>query len=407
MPVAACIGGKVQKFDYVNVTHMNRQNLELFAEKCRVSGEGIRFYIIKNGGFKLLFSDEDILEEALDHMKAREFTVYIEHTPPQPNEVAVETGTMRGKKGQTKAKGKGKKKGKGKVMDKEKGKTKVVEDDDIVFLGVVGGRNDMNAETGGLEDDEINNETETGGVGIFEENVEFLDNENDIGIASGSNDAEEDNSENTSIDMMASENDLNEHRQSDDEKKWPNFVAFNPDQMYDPALELGMIFSSKKEFKKAVQSHAIKSKRTVKFTKNDSFRVYAVFIKIQIGDSRVNDQPPILPPIVEQNESMYHDVEPEILTEPGPTSTPPCVQGPTMYEQLQVANTNISFQPQVTLQSRLNIRAPSPMTGTSFMPSFSSRPSDPISKTIVKEHGRKGVDISKWPSQSSEDHGKK
>ncbi|KAL2235316.1 UNVERIFIED_CONTAM: hypothetical protein Sindi_1263800, partial [Sesamum indicum] len=267
MLVAACIGGKVQKFDYVNVTHMNRQNLELFAEKCGVSGEGIRFYIIKNGGFKLLFSDEDILEQALDHMKVSEFMVYIEHTPPQPNEVAVETGTVRGKKGQTKAKGKGKKKGKGKVMDKEKGKTKVVEDDDIVFLGVVGGRNDMNAETGGLEDDEINNETEAGGVGIFEENV---------GIASGSNDAEEDNSENTSIDMVASENDLNEHRQSDDEEKGPNFVAFNPDLMYDPALELGMIFSSKKEFKKAVQSHAIKSKRTVKFTKNDSFRMYAV-----------------------------------------------------------------------------------------------------------------------------------
>ena len=110
---------------------------------------------------------------------------------------------------------------------------------------------------------------------------------------------------------------------------------------------------------------------------------------------------------MEQHESMFHDVEPEILTEPGPTPTPPCVQGPTMYEQLQMTNANMSFQPQVTLQPRLNIRAPPPMTGTSFMPSFSSRPSDPISKTIVKEHGRKWVDISKWPSQSSDDHGQK
>ncbi|KAL2235253.1 UNVERIFIED_CONTAM: hypothetical protein Sindi_1257500 [Sesamum indicum] len=899
MPVAACIGGKLQKFDYVNVTHMNRQNLELFAEKCGVSGEGIRFYIIKNGGFKLLFSDEDILEQALDHMKSREFTVYIEHTPPEPNEVAVETGPVRGKKGKTKAKGKGKGKGKGKVMEKKKGKTKVADDDDIVFLGVVGGGNDMNAETRGEEDDEINNETEAGGVGIFEENVEFLDNENDIGIDSGSNDAEEDNSENESIDMVASENDLDEHRQSDDEENGPNFVAFNPDQMYDPALELGMIFSSKKEFKKAVQSHAIKNKRTVKFTKNDSFRVYAVcsgegcewkihatklkneqtfqvnlykdehtcpqvfkvknvktswlserylqdfksdpkkcvkgwrvdimnqlrchvsrdqayrakrealkklegspeyqFTKLwdyaeelrktnpgstvilgindengqnrfekfyvcfstlkqgilggcrpvicvdgchlkgphkgilltavgvdpnnnlypiayavvqrestdtwewfltvlkqdvciqrdseytfmsnkqkglvqafqsvfpnaahrfcvrhlhnnfknagfrglayknamwkaprastveefklrmeeikkldekafdwlnekppsdfnanimdardkpiltmlewireylmrrlqenrekaskkwkgtlcpkikkllqkhidKIGDcipikandryyqiscydgsqfsvdlerrtctcrlwqlsgipckhacsaifnqnlqpeemaetgfipplppnfgrgpgrpagarnrepdedkdmqepgldeiqmntlfskagssstsntrkrrhsvyedpnrvtmpatnSGVNDPATILPPIVEQHEPMQHDLEPEILTEPGPTPTLPCVQGPTMYEQLQMTNANMSFQPQVTLQPRLNIRAPPPMTGTSFMPCFSSRPIAPISKTIVKEHGRKWVDISKWPSQSSDDHGQK
>ncbi|KAL2253101.1 UNVERIFIED_CONTAM: hypothetical protein Sindi_0104800 [Sesamum indicum] len=263
MPVAACIGGKLQKFDYVNVTHMNRQNLELFVEKCGVSGEGMRFYIIKNGGFKLLFSDEDILEQALDHMQTREFTVYIEHTPPEPNEVAVETGPVRGKKGKTKAKGKGK--GKGKVMEKEKGKTKVAEDDDIVFLGVVGGNN-MNAETGGEEDDE------TGGNDMNDEN----DIGNDMNDENDENDAEEDNSENESIDMVASENDLDEHRQSDDEENGPNFVAFNPDQMYDPALELGMIFSSKKEFKKAVQSHAIKNKRTVKFTKNDSFRVYAV-----------------------------------------------------------------------------------------------------------------------------------
>ncbi|KAL2251533.1 UNVERIFIED_CONTAM: hypothetical protein Sindi_2275600 [Sesamum indicum] len=102
-----------------------------------------------------------------------------------------------------------------------------------------------------------------------------------------------------------------------------------------------------------------------------------------------------------------HDLEPEILTEPDPTPTPPCVQGPTMYKQLHMTNTNMFFQPQVTLQPKLNIRAPPPMTGTSFMPSFSSRPAAPIFKTIVKEHGRKWVDISKWPSQSSDDHGQK
>ncbi|KAL2226675.1 UNVERIFIED_CONTAM: hypothetical protein Sindi_2026200 [Sesamum indicum] len=147
-------------------------------------------------------------------------------------------------------------------MEKEKGKTKVADDDDIVFLGVVGGGNEMNAETGGEEDDE------TGG--------NDMNDENDIGNdMNDENDAEEDNSENESIDMVASENDLDEHRQSDDEENGLNFVAFNPDQMYDPTFELGMIFSSKKEFKKAVQSHAIKNKRIVKFTKNDSL-VYAV-----------------------------------------------------------------------------------------------------------------------------------
>ncbi|KAL0435074.1 UNVERIFIED_CONTAM: hypothetical protein Sradi_0215300 [Sesamum radiatum] len=121
-------------------------------------------------------------------------------------------------------------------------------------------------------------------------------------------------------------------------------------------------------------------------------------------DSGVNDQPPILPPIVEEHEPMQHDITPHILTEPGPTPTPPCVQGPTMYDQLRMAHTNVSFQPQVTLQPRINIRAPPPMTGTSFMPCFSSKPAIPVSKTVVKEGGRKWVDISKWPSQNSEDH---
>ncbi|KAL2248474.1 UNVERIFIED_CONTAM: hypothetical protein Sindi_2699700 [Sesamum indicum] len=585
MPVAACTGGKVQKFDYVNVTHMNRQNLELCVEKCGVSREGIR-----------------------------EFTVYIEDTPPEPNEVAVETGPVRGEKGKTKAKGKGKEKGKGKVMDKEKRKTKVVENDDIVILGVVGGGNDMNAEKGGLENDEINNETEAGGVDIFEENVEFLDNENDIGIVSGSNDAEVDNFENESIDMVASENYLDEHRQSDDEEKRPNFVAFNPDQMegcewkihatklkneqtfqvnlykdehtcpqvfkvknvktswlserylqdfkYNPKrcvkgwrvdimnelrchVSRDQVYRAKREALKKLEGspeyqftklwdYAKELRKTnpgstvilgindengqnrfekfyvcfsaskqgflggcrlvicvdvchlkgphkgilltavgldpnnnlypiayavVQRESTDTWEWFLTMLKqdvciqrdseytfisdkqkgliqafqsvfpnaahrlqenrekkhprsenrvtIPATNSGVNDQPSILPPIVEQHEPMQHDVEPEILTEPGLTPTPPCVQGPTMYEQLQMAKTNISFQPQVTLQPRLNIRAPPPMTGTSFMPSFSSRPTAPISKTIVKEHGRKWVDISKWPSQSSENHGQK
>lgn len=50
---------------------------------------------------------------------------------------------------------------------------------------------------------------------------------------------------------------------------------FNPEETYDPTFQLGMIFSKKEEFKKAVQSHAIKTKRTLNFTKNDKIKVYA------------------------------------------------------------------------------------------------------------------------------------
>ncbi|KAK4397033.1 hypothetical protein Sango_1539900 [Sesamum angolense] len=72
-----------------------------------------------------------------------------------------------------------------------------------------------------------------------------------------------------------------------------------------------------------------------------------------------------------------------------------------------MAHTSMPVQPQMTLQPRLNIRAPPPMTGIGVMPCFSSRPLIPVSKTIIKEHGKKFVDLSKWPSQSAKDHQQK
>ncbi|KAK4405526.1 hypothetical protein Sango_0559100 [Sesamum angolense] len=222
LPVANCIGGKVMKFDYMNALHMNKNNLDLFAEKCGISGEGLRYYIIKNGGFKLLLNDEDILEQVLEQLEKREFTVYIEFDPPKPQEVAVESDRV-GKNATEKKKNKVKKK-EGNGKDKW--------------------------------DDEL-----------YENFVDDVSAEMDS--------ADETNSE-SSGDVVVSDNDMDEHRLSEDDDNEPNFPVFNPVEMYNPSLELGMIFCSKKEFKKAVQSYAIKQKRSVKFTKNDSFRVYAV-----------------------------------------------------------------------------------------------------------------------------------
>ncbi|KAK4411440.1 hypothetical protein Sango_0217000 [Sesamum angolense] len=55
----------------------------------------------------------------------------------------------------------------------------------------------------------------------------------------------------------------------------PSYPVFNPEETYDPTFDLGMMFSNKAEFKKALQSYAIKSKRTLKFIKNDKVRIYA------------------------------------------------------------------------------------------------------------------------------------
>ncbi|KAK4417331.1 hypothetical protein Salat_2558700 [Sesamum alatum] len=117
---------------------------------------------------------------------------------------------------------------------------------------------------------------------------------------------------------------------------------------------------------------------------------------LNVSESEVNGQQPILPPV---NQGVPHeDIEvgaaADIITEPGPSIltqpgslTQPTVQGPSMYEQLQMAHTNMAVQPQVVLQPRLNIRAP-PMSGTSFMPCFSIRPAQPVPKAIIKENGQ-------------------
>ncbi|KAG8377713.1 hypothetical protein BUALT_Bualt08G0061400 [Buddleja alternifolia] len=52
-------------------------------------------------------------------------------------------------------------------------------------------------------------------------------------------------------------------------------IVFNPRDKYDHPFELGMLFSTKDEFRDAVHNHAVKTRRSLKITKNDSRRVYA------------------------------------------------------------------------------------------------------------------------------------
>ncbi|KAL0399904.1 UNVERIFIED_CONTAM: hypothetical protein Sradi_2333700 [Sesamum radiatum] len=78
------------------------------------------------------------------------------------------------------------------------------------------------------------------------------------------------------VDVVDSDDDLDKNRLSDGEGGGSTHPVFNPVEMYNPTFELGMIFSTKKEFRQAVQSHAILTKRTLKFAKNDKIRVYAV-----------------------------------------------------------------------------------------------------------------------------------
>ncbi|KAL0292070.1 UNVERIFIED_CONTAM: hypothetical protein Scaly_2606400 [Sesamum calycinum] len=106
------------------------------------------------------------------------------------------------------------------------------------------------------------------GVGI--EKVDKVVHNEDNRDSCESSDEEED-------DVVDNEGDLDEAKDSvNGEGDGPSYPVFNLEEIYDPTFELGMMFfSNKDELKKALHSHAIKSKRTLKLKKNDKIRVYA------------------------------------------------------------------------------------------------------------------------------------
>ncbi|KAG8384160.1 hypothetical protein BUALT_Bualt04G0089300 [Buddleja alternifolia] len=87
--------------------------------------------------------------------------------------------------------------------------------------------------------------------------------------SSESNDSGED-------DLVDSQDDLDEHRVSDEDDEGPHYPLYCPIEKYNPTFMIGLEFSTKAEFREAIKSHAIKTRRTLKTTKNDGIRVFCV-----------------------------------------------------------------------------------------------------------------------------------
>ncbi|KAL0328025.1 UNVERIFIED_CONTAM: hypothetical protein Scaly_2235100 [Sesamum calycinum] len=84
--------------------------------------------------------------------------------------------------------------------------------------------------------------------------------------------SEEDLSENSE---GFSDSDNFDNDKASDDENGPKYPSFNSIDTYNPQFQLGMLFSSKKEFKTAVQLLAVRTRRNIKFAKNDKRRVYA------------------------------------------------------------------------------------------------------------------------------------
>ncbi|KAH6775990.1 hypothetical protein C2S52_013551 [Perilla frutescens var. hirtella] len=106
-------------------------------------------------------------------------------------------------------------------------------------------------------------------------------------------DVDDESEDDSEVDADVMETEFDEYKNSDGEYERPPPV-FNSAAIFHPDFSLGMIFSSKDQFKKAVQSHAINNKRSVKFTKNALDRCYARCVDEdcpwRINLTKVNDE---------------------------------------------------------------------------------------------------------------------
>ncbi|KAK4392728.1 hypothetical protein Sango_2050600 [Sesamum angolense] len=136
-----------------------------------------------------------------------------------------------------------------------------------------------------VENDRISVEIENDG---FSDSTEFDGNDIDLEIDVGGEKNVDDDAENrgrvvgdassssectSDEDIIGSGDDFeNEYENEAGDCK----AVFNASEKYDPNFEIGIIFSSKSDFKDAMYGHAVKTRRSLKIIKNDSRRIYAI-----------------------------------------------------------------------------------------------------------------------------------
>ncbi|KAG8363372.1 hypothetical protein BUALT_Bualt19G0015500 [Buddleja alternifolia] len=76
-------------------------------------------------------------------------------------------------------------------------------------------------------------------------------------------------------DIHESANELDSRKGSDEDNEEEKCPVFKTVQMFDPTLKLGLEFKNKNDFREAIHSHAIMTKRSINITSNDKTRIYA------------------------------------------------------------------------------------------------------------------------------------
>ncbi|KAL8511642.1 hypothetical protein ACS0TY_018158 [Phlomoides rotata] len=220
------------------------------------------------GEFRLLGSNEEVRLWCITHIPLKEFVIYFEDVEKDCEEehdgdVGVTQHDNSENEGGS---------GEGRILITDYKGKEICEDDDGENSNLDVDVNHENVDSD-FNDSDYNmiDESTTDDDVIFAQNV--CDNVED----SESSDHISDE------DVVVGEGDFDETKESDGEQTGPNYPIFNPDVVWEPHFELGMIFSNRVDFKKAVQFHAIKAKRSVKFTKIAPERVYARYRDKECG----------------------------------------------------------------------------------------------------------------------------
>ncbi|KAG8381383.1 hypothetical protein BUALT_Bualt06G0116500 [Buddleja alternifolia] len=225
-------GGRLSIFDYVDINFVSIDFVDRLCEKLGYMGLK-RYVWLDSMTFKQLMNGDDIVKLCLDHYADRVVDIYVE---AMSDLIDSQVGSSH-------------------LNESEQGSDFTDSDYDM-----------ETGDEGGLEDDTAFEKHVDRGVewdGIDEGN-QSRGQYNDEGIGS---DGEPD--------LLLSEDDFESERGSDSENDEPKYPVFSEIDSDNPKFSLGMIFSTKKEFRLAINSHAVRTRRSLKITKNDERRIYA------------------------------------------------------------------------------------------------------------------------------------
>ncbi|XP_057798451.1 uncharacterized protein LOC131014474 [Salvia miltiorrhiza] len=245
-PSAKYVGGDRMILDYVVAKQLSLQSLRNSVSEWLLCDGDIRLFILQDNMFRLMSSDVEVKEYCLGSLAKRQVDFYVEEDKNGSLNVGEDVTEIDVNLGSTFV-----------SIDVEGSKDY---DDRMVMANVDDRSKDFSdGDYNMVEDSDEQDDDDASFYQYVSKDLDFHEDE-----SGGESDQEAD----------VVHTNFDEYKDSDGELEAASNPVFNPEVIFEPDFELGMIFTSREQFRKAVQSHAIRTKRSLKFTKTAPTRVY-------------------------------------------------------------------------------------------------------------------------------------